>query len=100
MSVLRDSALTFSILSLLVMANKGKNTNSSQFFISLRPCPHLNGKHVVLGRVVKGYDIIEGISKLPVNEKDHPTQLVTISHCGELEMRKGVLLSLQMWAAH
>jgi hypothetical protein len=36
-----------------------------------------------------GYDIIEGLSKLPVNDKDHPVQLVTISHCGELEMRKG-----------
>jgi peptidyl-prolyl isomerase G (cyclophilin G) len=39
---------------LLVMANKGKNTNSSQFFVTLRPCPHLNGKHVVFGKVVKG----------------------------------------------
>lgn len=73
---------------LLVMANRGKNTNGSQFFVSLRPCPHLAGKHVVMGRVVKGYDVIEGLSKLPVDEKDRPTQLVTISHCGELE-RKG-----------
>ncbi|KAG8680124.1 cytochrome P450 monooxygenase 11, partial [Ceratobasidium sp. 395] len=32
---------------LLVMANRGPNTNSSQFFITVRPCPHLNGKHVV-----------------------------------------------------
>ena len=39
---------------LLVMANKGKNTNSSQFFVTLRPCPHLNGKHVVFGKVIKG----------------------------------------------
>ncbi|SGY84574.1 BQ5605_C009g05705 [Microbotryum silenes-dioicae] len=73
---------------LLVMANRGKNTNGSQFFVSLRPCPHLLGKHVVFGRVVKGYEVIEAISKLPVNEKDHPLQLVTISHCGQLE-RKG-----------
>lgn len=34
---------------LLVMANRGKNTNGSQFFVSLRPCPHLDGKHVVMG---------------------------------------------------
>ncbi|KAK4703361.1 hypothetical protein P7C70_g2855, partial [Phenoliferia sp. Uapishka_3] len=73
---------------LLVMANRGRNTNGSQFFVSLRPCPHLDGKHVVFGRVVKGYDIIEGLSKLPCTEKDVPHQLVTISNCGELELRK------------
>lgn len=38
-----------------------------------------------------GYDIIEGLSKLPVNEKDFPVQLVTVSNCGELELRKGSL---------
>lgn len=39
---------------LLVMANKGANTNGSQFFIALRPCPHLDGKHVTFGKVVSG----------------------------------------------
>ena len=37
---------------LLVMANKGKNTNASQFFVALRPCPHLDGKHVVFGNFI------------------------------------------------
>ncbi|GAA5943645.1 uncharacterized protein JCM15063_002995 [Sporobolomyces koalae] len=72
---------------LLVMANKGKNTNSSQFFVTLRPCPHLNGKHVVFGKVVKGFEVIVAMSKLPVDPKDRPLQLVTISHCGELERK-------------
>ncbi|GAA5937200.1 hypothetical protein JCM10213_007163 [Rhodosporidiobolus nylandii] len=72
---------------LLCMANKGKNTNGSQFFVSLRPCPHLKGKHVVFGRVVKGYEVIQALSKLPTDAKDHPLQLVLISHCGELERR-------------
>ncbi|GAA5872969.1 hypothetical protein JCM1840_007285 [Sporobolomyces johnsonii] len=76
---------------LLVMANKGRNTNNSQFFVSLRPCPHLNGKHVVFGRVVKGYEVIVAMSKLPVDSKDHPLQLVTISHCGELERKAKVV---------
>ncbi|GAA5928461.1 hypothetical protein JCM1841_005679 [Sporobolomyces salmonicolor] len=76
---------------LLVMANKGRNTNNSQFFISLRPCPHLNGKHVVFGRVVKGYEVMVAMSKLPVDSKDHPLQLVTISHCGELERKAKVV---------
>ncbi|GAA6011002.1 hypothetical protein JCM10207_005464 [Rhodosporidiobolus poonsookiae] len=72
---------------LLCMANRGKNTNGSQFFVSLRPCPHLAGKHVVFGRVVKGYEVITAMSKLPTDAKDHPLQLVTISHCGELERK-------------
>ncbi|BGP58505.1 hypothetical protein JCM8202_001169 [Rhodotorula sphaerocarpa] len=72
---------------LLCMANKGKNTNSSQFFVSLRPCPHLKGKHVVLGRVVKGFETIVAISKMSVDAKDRPLELITIQHCGELERK-------------
>jgi peptidyl-prolyl isomerase G (cyclophilin G) len=39
---------------LLVMANRGPDTNSSQFFVTVAPSPHLNGKHVAFGRVVGG----------------------------------------------
>jgi len=73
---------------LLVMANRGPNTNSSQFFITVRPCPHLNGKHVVFGRVVSGLDVVREISKLPVDEKSRPLKPVVIASCGELELRK------------
>ncbi|CAH7670504.1 peptidyl-prolyl cis-trans isomerase [Phakopsora pachyrhizi] len=74
---------------LLVMANKGPNTNNSQWFITLAPAEHLNGKHVVFGRVQKGFEIIEEISRLetkkhrPVGDGD----VVKIVHCGELELR-------------
>ena len=74
--------------SLLVMANRGPNTNSSQFFISLGPSPHLLGKHVVFGRVVKGYEIAEQIADLPTDARDRPLEKILIAHCGELELRQ------------
>lgn len=74
---------------LLCMANKGPDTNSSQFFITLDECPHLNGHHVVFGRILKGYkEVIERLANIPVDEKDRPTVPIVIANCGELELRK------------
>ncbi|KZT65872.1 hypothetical protein DAEQUDRAFT_675998 [Daedalea quercina L-15889] len=75
---------------LLCMANKGPNTNGSQFFITLRECPHLNGKHVVFGRVIRGYDIVQRIAEVATDAKDRPTAPIAIANCGELVLKTKV----------
>ncbi len=67
---------------LLSMANAGKNTNGSQFFITFVPCPWLDGKHVVFGEVVKGQDVVDQMHKLG-SEDGKPKGVLKIIDCGE-----------------
>jgi hypothetical protein len=68
---------------LLSMANAGPNTNGSQFFITTVHTPHLDGKHVVFGRVVAGRSVVRLIEQTPTKPgADQPTESIMISDCG------------------
>ncbi|KAK4630301.1 Peptidyl-prolyl cis-trans isomerase H [Fulvia fulva] len=72
---------------LVCSANRGKDTNGSQFFLTLEPCPHLNGKHTIFGRLVSGEDTLARVAKVPVDKNDRPVEPVLVSKCGELERK-------------
>lgn len=67
------------------MANSGPNTNGCQFFICCGKLDHLNGKHVVFGKVIEGQDIVKQIEHAPTNRNDEPTpHQIMITNCGEM----------------
>lgn len=69
---------------ILSMANKGPDTNSSQFVITFNACPDLDGKFIVFGQVVEGMDVLRKIERVPTDRNDRPTYPVRIFNCGEI----------------
>ncbi|KAL2878639.1 cyclophilin peptidyl-prolyl cis-trans isomerase Cyp8 [Colletotrichum sp. CLE4] len=73
-----DGPLTHDARGILSMANKGKNTNSSQFFVIYRPTKHLDNKHTVFGKVVGGLDVLSKMEDVPTDGSDRPLNKIVM----------------------
>lgn len=72
-------SLTFAKKGVLAMANAGPDTNGSQFFITVKPTPWLNGRHTIFGHIVQGQTTVDSISTLKTNKpRNRPVEDVVI----------------------
>ncbi|KAF1814361.1 peptidyl-prolyl cis-trans isomerase B precursor [Eremomyces bilateralis CBS 781.70] len=73
-------ALRHNARGIVSMANKGPNTNGSQFFVCFAAAPHLDGKNTVFGRVIDGGETLDRLEEVKVDGKGRPAERVTVKN--------------------
>lgn len=74
---------------MLSMANTGPNSNASQFFITTVPCPWLDGKNVVFGKLITGEDVLWQLERFGT-PSGKPTVEIIIADCGEMTQKNSI----------
>lgn len=68
------------------MANAGRDTNGSQFFILFKDTPWLDGRHVVFGKMIEGFEVLDKMESTPTNSRDRPKKDISIADSGSIEV--------------
>ncbi|RDA87532.1 hypothetical protein CP532_1642 [Ophiocordyceps camponoti-leonardi (nom. inval.)] len=75
-----EGPLTHNARGIVSMANKGKNTNSSQFFITYKPASHLDRKHTIFGRIQSGTEVLTKMEAIPTDGSNRPLNKIVIKN--------------------
>lgn len=68
------------------MANAGRDTNGSQFYIAFRACHWLDSTHTTFGKVLEGMSVVRKVEEVATGTNDRPTEAVTIDDCGVIKV--------------